>query len=66
MLILVLSLCLFHLNTCSLNKNFDNLEYLLLLKTTNQTFDIIAISDLRILKNLKITKSINLTNYVIE
>ena len=36
------SLSLFHLNACSLNKNFDDLEYLI--KTTNQTFDVIAMS----------------------
>ena len=33
------SLSLFHLNTCSLDKNFDDLEYLT--KTTNQKFDVI-------------------------
>ena len=54
------SLSLFHLNTCSFNRNFDDLEYLL--KTTNQTFDIIAISESRILKNQKI--NIHLPNYV--
>ena len=36
------SLFLFDLNACSLNKNFDDLEYLI--KTTNQTFDVIAMS----------------------
>ena len=36
------TLSLFHLNTCSLNKNFDDLEYLI--KTTNQASDIIAVS----------------------
>ena len=43
------SLSLFHVNSCSLNKNFEDLEYLL--KTTNKTFDIIAISESRILKD---------------
>ena len=43
-----------HLNTCSLNENFDDLEYLL--KTRNQTFRMIAISEPRIFKNQKITK----------
>ena len=33
---------LYYLNTSSLNKNFDDLEYLI--KTTNQIFDVIAIS----------------------
>ena len=36
-------LSLLHLNTCSLNKNY--LEYLI--KTTNQTCDVIAISESR-------------------
>ena len=36
------SLSLFHFNTYPLNNNFDNLEYLL--KTTSDTFDIIAIT----------------------
>ena len=43
------SLSMFHINTCSLSKNFDDLEYLL--KTTNMNFDIIAISETRITKN---------------
>ena len=38
-----------HLSTCSLNKNFDDLECLL--KTTYETFDVIAISESTILKN---------------
>ena len=42
------SLSMFHINTCSLSKNFDDLEYLL--KTTNMNFDIIAISETRITK----------------
>ena len=41
-----LCLSLFHLNTCSLKKKFDELEYLI--KTTNQTFDVINISEYRI------------------
>ena len=60
-----LSLSLFHLNTCSLNKNFDDLEYFI--KTTNHTFDVIAISDSRIKSNMDITTNINnLSNYSIE
>ena len=42
-------LSMFHINACSLSKNFDDLEYLL--KTTN--FDIIAISETRITKNMR-------------
>ena len=39
---------MFHINTCSLSKNFDDLEYLL--KTINMNLDIIAISEARITK----------------
>ena len=35
-------LSLFHINSCFLNKNFEDLEYLL--KATNKTFDVISIS----------------------
>ena len=55
---------MFHINTCSLSKNFDDLEYLL--ETTNMNFDIIAISEIGITKNInKIPKS-NLNNYTFE
>ena len=56
---------MFHINTCSLSKNFDDLEYLL--KTTNMNFDIIAISETRITKNINnILSNINLNNYAFE
>ena len=42
------SLALFHINACSLNKNFDDLDHLL--KCTNKAFDIIAITETRITK----------------
>lgn len=58
------SFSLFQINTCSLNKNFDDLRYLP--KTTNQDFDIIAISESRFKKYLHLTSNINLLNYVIE
>ena len=45
---------LFHINACSLSKNFECLEYLL--KIINTNFNIIAISETRILKNTKIEK----------
>ena len=54
-------LSLFHINACSLSKNFDDLEYLL--KTTNTNFNIIAISETRILKNTKIVKNNNIPNF---
>ena len=59
------SLSMFHINACSLSKNFDDLEYLL--KTTNMNFDIIAISETRITKNINnILSNINLNNYAFE
>ena len=56
------SLSLFHINICSLTKNFE--EYLL--KTTNTNFDIIAISETRLLKNTSIVKNINIPNFSYE
>ena len=58
------SLSLFHINSCSLNKNFENLEYLL--KATNKTFDVIVISESRMLKDTNLSKNINLRNYSVE
>ena len=58
------SLSLFHINTYSLSKNFDDLEYLL--KTTNMNFDIIAISETRITKNINEISNINLNSYAFE
>ena len=55
---------MFHINTCSLSKNFVDLEYLL--KTTNMNFDIIAISETRITKNINKISNINLNNYAFE
>ena len=59
-----ISLSLFHINTCSLTKNVEDLEYLL--KTTNTNFDIIAISETRLLKNTKIVKNISIPNFPYE
>ena len=56
------SLSMFHINACSLSKNFDDIEYLL--KTTN--FDIIAISETRITENINKISNINLNNYAFE
>ena len=58
---LSLSFALFHLNACSLNKNFDDPKYLI--KTINQIFDVITISESRIKSNLDITTNINLPNF---
>ena len=54
----------FHINTCSLNKNFDDLEYLL--KCTNKSFDIIVVSETRISKKASLACNINLKNYSFE
>ena len=58
------SLSLFHLNTCSLSKNFEGLEYLL--DSTNFNFDVIAISETRIMKSKAQINHIDLTNYSYE
>ena len=55
------SLSSFHTNSCFLNKNFEDLEYLL--KATNKIFDVIAISKSRILKGTNLSKNINIYNY---
>ena len=57
-------LFLFYINNCSLNKNFKDLEYLI--KSTNINFNIIAISETRILKDINIVKNINIPNFSFE
>ena len=57
-------LSMFHINACSLNRNFDDLQYLL--KTTNINFDVIAISETRITKDKGKLTNLNLENYVFE
>ena len=42
------SLSLFHINSCSLNKNFEELQNLL--QSTNTQFDVIAITETRMKK----------------
>ena len=58
------SLTFFNINACSLNKNFDDLEYLL--KYTNKSFDITAVSKNRISKKTFLTCNFNLKNYSFE
>ena len=58
------SISLFHINSCFLNKNFEDIEYLL--TATTKTFDVIAISELRILKDSDLSKIINTYNYSVE
>ena len=55
---------LFHLYACSLNKNFDDLQHLL--SCTRKTFDIIVISETRIIKNTSLLNNLNLNNYSFE
>ena len=55
------SLSMFHINTCSLSKNFDDLE-----QTTNMNFDIVATSATRITKNIRKITNININNYAFE
>ena len=58
------SLSLFRINACSLNKNFDDLQYLL--SCTKTKFDIIAISETRITKQVSLSNNLNLNNYSFE
>ena len=57
------SLTLFHTNSCSLNKNFDDLEHIL--KSKNKVVDINAVSETRITKQITFTTNINPRNYAI-
>ena len=58
------SLFLFHINSCSLNKHFEELQNLL--QSTNINFDVIAITDTRIPKNNSVTQNFVLNNYSFE
>ena len=58
------SLSLFHINACSLSKDFDDLEHLL--KCTNKVFDIVTVSETRITKKTSLISNINLQNYSFE
>ena len=58
------SISLFHINTCSLNKNFDDLQHLL--NCTKKSFDIIAISETRITKQVSLSNNLILNNYSFE
>ena len=55
---------LFHINACSLSKNFDDIEHLL--KCTNKDFYIIAVSETRIIRKTSLISNINLQNYSFE
>ena len=48
-------------DACSLNKNFDDLEYLL--SCTNKNFDVIAITETKITKNVSLTNNLTMNNF---
>ena len=58
------SLSLLCINVCSLNKNFDNLQHLL--NCTKKSFDIIAITETRIIKQVSVSNNLNFNNYSFE
>ena len=64
MMMVILVTSLFHINTCYLTRNFEDLEYFL--KTTNTNFDKIAVSETKLLKNTKIVKNVNIPNFSFE
>ena len=55
------SLSLFHINTWSLNKYFDDLQHLL--SWTKHVFDIKALTETRITKQASLSNNLNLNNY---
>ena len=57
-------LSMFHINVCSLNKIFNDLEYLL--KCTNKKFNVVAVSETRITRNTSKLFNISLKNYSVE
>ena len=52
-------LSLFHINTCSLNKNFDDLQHRP--SCTKAFFEIIAISETRIAKQVSLLNNLNIS-----
>ena len=58
------SFSFFHINSCLLNKNFEELQNLL--QSTNTQFDLIAITETRIMKKTSVTQNIELSNYSFE
>ena len=57
-------LFLFHINACSVNKNFYDLQHLL--SCFKKYFDIIAVSETRITRNVSLLNNLNLNNYSFE
>ena len=52
------------INACSLNKNFDDFQYLL--SCTKNNFDIIGVTETRITTQLSLLNNLNLNNYSYE
>ena len=50
-----------HINACSLNNSFDDHQHLL--RCTKKNFDIIAISETRITKEVSLLNNMNINNY---
>ena len=58
------SLSRFHINACSFNKDFDNVQHLL--SCTKNNFDIIGVTETRITKQGSLWNNLNLNNYSYE
>ena len=58
------SLSLFHINGCSLGKNFDDLHHLL--SCTNKNYVVNAITKTRITKNISVTNNLSIKNFSFE
>ena len=56
-------LSLFHINTCSVNNNFDDLQHLL---TCTKKVGTIARSETRITKQVSLLNNLNVNNYFFE
>ena len=55
------TLTLFHINSCSLSKNIEDVEYLL--NSASVNFDVITVSETRVVKGKTPVNSLNLMNY---
>ena len=53
---------LFHVNPCSLNKSFDDLQHLL--SCTKNNFDRKAVTETRMTKRESLLNNLNLNNYL--
>ena len=62
--LLMEDLVLFHMNVCSLTKNFE--DFNILLNDLNLNFDILAITELHIRKDSSVSVNLHLDNYSTE